>query len=326
MRLWGTLIITAIIIIAALGLLAATPANAAVRPMPALMPPSEWEHASPTRLLPLKPSPTPAPTSLPVPLPLPAPASSITADVPILMYHHVGAPYRTQFNVPLEDFEAQMNYLAQNGYTTVSIAQIAAALRGEGSLPPCPVAITFDDGYANVYNNALPVLQKHGFRATFYVVTGYISVTKTFMNWDQLRHLSSLGMEIGAHSYNHPYLTETVGLSLTRQIVAPKVKLEAELGISVTTFAYPYGAYNGYVANAVAGAGYASAVACGYNFHQSSHRLYNLRRTAVYGGDTLAVFISRLPRHGPKGTGICPLPTGAAQNAPPVKSGQEGPP
>lgn len=326
MRLLGILIITAIIIIAALGLLAATPADAAVRPPPAIMPPSEWEHASPTRKPPLKPLSTPAPTPSPVPLPAPAPASVITADVPILMYHHVGAPYRNQFNVPLKDFEAQMNYLAQNGYTTVSIAQIAAALRGQGSLPPCPVAITFDDGYANVYHNALPVLQKHGFRATFYVVTGYISATKAFMNWDQLRHLSSLGMEIGAHSYNHPYLTDTIGLTLTRQIVAPKVKLEAELGISITTFAYPYGAYNGYIANAVAGAGYSSAVAGGYNFHQSSQRLYSLRRTAVYGGDTLAVFISRLPKHGPTGTGVCPLLAGAAQTAPPVKSGKEAPP
>ncbi len=304
------------------GLLTALPAQAQPRPTPALLSSHEWE----------KPTATPAPTPVPSPSPagllpqkLPAPSQVITVDVPILMYHHVGAPYRNQFNVPLSDFKAQMDYLAQNGYTTVSMAQIAAALRGQSELPPCPVAITFDDGYADVYHNALPVLRKHGFHATFYVVTGYISATKTFMNWDQLKHLSSLGMEIGSHSYNHPFLAQTTGYTLTRQIVGSKSRLEAGVGISITTFAYPYGSYNGSVAALVAEAGYTSAAAASGTFQQTSQRIYAMSRLAVYDNISLPVFIARLPKHGPKGLGPCPLPPAAAQSARPVKSDEEAP-
>ncbi len=114
----------------------------------------------------------------------------ISADVPILMYHHVGAPYHDQYNIALSDFEAQMAYLAQNGYIAVSVDQIAAALRGQATLPPCPVAIAFDDGYADVY------------------------------------------------------------YTLTRQIAGSKAKLEAQLGVSVTTFSYPYGGYDGLTGDA----------------------------------------------------------------------------
>jgi peptidoglycan/xylan/chitin deacetylase (PgdA/CDA1 family) len=241
----------------------------------------------------------------------PPTSNPITADVPILMYHHVGAPYRNQYNISTSDFEAQMVYLAQSGYTAVSVDQIAAALRGQATLPSCPVAITFDDGYTDAYRNAVPILQKYGFRATFYLVTNYISTTKTFMNWTQVKELAAQGMSIGAHSISHPSLA-TIGVyTLTRQVGGSKAKLEAQLGISITSFAYPYGSYNNLAARVISDTGYTSAVGTDYTFHQSTDRLYKLSRTAIYDGTSLAVFIARLPKHGPTGKGVCPLPPGA---------------
>lgn len=235
-------------------------------------------------------------------------AGVVTANVPILMYHHVGAPFQHYYNVPLSNFEAQMAYLAHNGYTAVSVDQVAAALRGQGNLPTCPVAITFDDGYADAYDNAVPVLRKYGFHATFYIVTSYISTSKMFMNWDQVRTLADHGMVIGSHSHTHPYLTHVSGYTLTHQIAGSKAKLEARLGISITTFSHPYGDYNELVTRILSDTGYTSAVGIGYTFRQSSERIYKMSRTAVYSDVTLPLFIARLPRRSPDGKCACPLP------------------
>ena len=231
----------------------------------------------------------------------------ITLDVPILMYHHVGANFRSRYNISVRDFDAQMAYLAQHGYTTVSIDQIAAALRGQGGLPPCPVALTFDDGYADVHTNALPILKHDGLHATFYIVAGFISTTNRFMNWNQVKDLAAQGMFIGSHSYTHPFLAQLAGPRLPHQIVDSKTRLEQELGIPITTFAYPFGSFSLTAMRAVSEAGYTAAVWTGYGARQTSNLIYKLSRFGMYDGLSLPMFAVRLPRHSPDGAGACPL-------------------
>jgi len=235
------------------------------------------------------------------------PTLPVTLDVPILMYHHIGAPFKSPYNVSTPDFEAQMDYLAQNGYTAVSIDQIAAVLRGEGRLPACPVAITFDDGYADQYDNALPTLREHGFRASFNLVVRYVGMSKAFMNWEQIEEMAAAGMSIGSHTYDHAELTALSDAQLERQVVNSKAELEGRLGVSITTFVYPYGSYNARVMRAVSEAGYAAAFGIGWGYQQSTDRLYRLNRIAMYDL-TLPQFIARLPKHGPYDSGICPRP------------------
>ena len=239
---------------------------------------------------------------------------AITLDVPILMYHHIGAPFKSPYNVSTSDFEAHMDYLAHNGYASVSIDQIAAALRGEIRLPPCPVAIALDDGYVDQYENALPILREHGFRATFDLPAGYVGMSRSFMGLEQVRALADQGMWIGAHTYNHAELTTLSAEALRHQVVDSKVKLESELGISVTTFAYPYGSYNAAVTQATRDAGYAAAFGIGFGYHQSPDRAFRLNRIAMYDL-SLPEFIARLPKHGPYGKGLCP------RTAPPERDG-----
>lgn len=229
----------------------------------------------------------------------------VTQDVPILMYHHIGGRYSSPYNIATKDFAAQMDYLAQHGYTAVSVDQVAAALRGQANLPPCPVAITFDDGYAQQYTNALPILQQHNFHATFYLVTGYISMSQAFMNWDQIKDLMKQGQWIGSHTYWHAFVGRLSGFALKHEIVDAKTKLENGLGISVTTFSYPYGSYSLTAERVISGAGFTSAVWLGASYHQASDRVYKLKRVAVYSG-SLIKFISQLPKHGPSGRGVCP--------------------
>lgn len=229
----------------------------------------------------------------------------ITLDVPILLYHHIGHRFKLRYNLPVKDFTAQMAYLAKNGYTTVSIDQIAAALRGQADLPPCPIALTFDDGYVSAYQNAVPILQQYGLRATFYVPTSFISQTEEYMNWDQVRDLIAKGMWIGSHSVTHPFLGRLSQLSVQQQITESRAILEARLGIPITTFAYPFGSLSSSVESAVKEAGYKAALWTRFSWRHSTDRLFRLKRVGVYYPINLSAFIARLPKHGPWGNGAC---------------------
>ncbi len=209
--------------------------------------------------------------------------------------------------MPVKDFTAQMVYLAQHGYTAVSIDQIATALRGQGELPPCPIAITFDDAYRSAYANALPILQQYGLRATFYLPTDYIGRSAKYVTWDQVRDLVSKGMWIGSHSVSHPFLARLSRVSAQRQITESKAILETQLGIPITTFAYPFGSLSSTVEQAVVQAGYSAALWTGTSWQHNTDRLFRLKRIGVYSPIRLTTFSARLPKHGPTGTGTCPL-------------------
>ncbi len=230
----------------------------------------------------------------------------ITLDVPILLYHEIGGS-GTRYNLPVKDFAAQMEYLSKHGYTSVSIDQIAAALRGQGDLPPCPIAITLDDAYRGAYTNAVPILQQYGFRATYYLPTDHLGRSARYMTWDQARDLVSKGMWIGSHSLSHPLLARLSRLSAQYQITESKSILEAQLGISITTFAYPFGSLGASVERATVAAGYTAALWTGYSWQHTTDRIYRLKRVGVYSPIRLTTFSTRLPKHGPTGTGTCPL-------------------
>src|SRR5579859_4230179 len=97
--------------------------------------------------------------------------------IPILMYHSIAsdaAPRFRKFAVTPDSFASQLDYLAAHHYTPITISQLVAAMDGEIALPERPVALTFDDGFADFYTTALPALKRHGFTATLYLATGYI--------------------------------------------------------------------------------------------------------------------------------------------------------
>ncbi len=237
----------------------------------------------------------------------PDPAIPLTAGqlvAPILLYHHVGnagleGSQSTRFDVTAAGFETQLALLQQLGYQSLTVSQLAAALRGESSLPPRPIALTFDDAWANQYTTAFPLLQKYGMTATFYVPSRYPGARST-LSWDQLREMNQAGMEIGSHTRTHRWEPAAWG-----QVALSKSELEAQLGISVTTFSYPYGLVK--YADLVQKAGYTSAVAVSGTAIQNPAQPWALRRIEISGRDTLATFIRRLPWRG-QGTSLCPVP------------------
>jgi peptidoglycan/xylan/chitin deacetylase (PgdA/CDA1 family) len=184
--------------------------------------------------------------------------------IPVLMYHYIryvdaGAdPVGYGLSVTPEQFSAQLDWLRAAGYEAVRMDAVAACMRGEGLCPARAVALTFDDGYMDAYTAALPILQQHGYLATFYLVSGFVG-QPGYMGWDEARALHAAGMEIGAHSLTHPDLT-TLGLEDMRaQVAQSGALIAAEIGAPVVSFCYPAGRFNDTVVAVTGESGYTSA-------------------------------------------------------------------
>jgi peptidoglycan/xylan/chitin deacetylase (PgdA/CDA1 family) len=208
-------------------------------------------------------------------LPAPPPPPRIAwapADVPILYYHQVPSA------AALRD---QLSELREAGREIVPLAQVVAALRGEGPrLPEKPLVLTFDDGWATQFHNAAPVLQAQGLQATFFVITHYLSELPGYMSWDQARTLKELGHDVESHTQNHPSVdvlyAQDEGAALA-ELWESLAVLERRLGHSKRLFAYPNGTWNKTVADLAARV-YRAAVATGGGTFQSQPQLYQMRR------------------------------------------------
>jgi peptidoglycan/xylan/chitin deacetylase (PgdA/CDA1 family) len=171
------------------------------------------------------------------------------ARLPILMYHSVshemraGHPY-FETNTTPQVFEEQMAWLHSNGYTAMALESAVERLK-TGQLHPKHVVITFDDGLRDFYTAAFPILERHGFTATMFVVTDWVArgvspSGKEILTWDLTRELRDRGISIGSHSATHSILREMNKLQLERELADSKAAIEEQLGAAVTSFAYPY--------------------------------------------------------------------------------------
>jgi peptidoglycan/xylan/chitin deacetylase (PgdA/CDA1 family) len=215
--------------------------------------------------------------------------------IPILMYHHVGNPKATKaYGVDQAMFEWQMDALAAQGFQTVSLDEIAAALRGAGSLPPKPIAITFDDGWAHQVRNTLSVLSKHGFKATYFLIAGLVGTSTDYLDWKDAARLVDAGMWIGSHAMTHRLLTKLSDAELSKELSGSRLILEERLGVKVSTLAYPGGDYDARVQQAARDAGYSAAAAVLQGYTQKAAGLYRLMRVGVYGIDTRERFEAKI--------------------------------
>ncbi len=176
--------------------------------------------------------------------------NSATGRVPILMYHGInqgvgsGHPY-FETNTSPAIFRRHLNILAQNRYDTVDLEAALDSMDGlDGGRRK--VVITFDDGYADFYDNAFPVLAEHGYQATLFIVTGLTStrrVTKNgkeYMTWSEVREVHARGIRIGSHSVSHGKLWNMTPSQIDEELRGSKQVIEDKLGVAVQSFAYPY--------------------------------------------------------------------------------------
>jgi peptidoglycan/xylan/chitin deacetylase (PgdA/CDA1 family) len=208
-------------------------------------------------------------------------------DIPILMYHSISEGRDLQ--VPPADFEEQMRWLKEHGYTAITLGQLDAYWKGRYKVEGKPVVITFDDGYLDNYTVAWPILQKYQFPATIFVITDSIRLPH-HMSWEQMREMHRAGIEFGSHMVHHSNFQRTPIERIAQELLESKRDLEKGLGSRVTTFCYPGGGLIPEAARLVKAAGYELAVTTRHKLASPDENPLLLSRLCVPGGMTLEQF------------------------------------
>ncbi len=227
-------------------------------------------------------------------------------DWPLIVgYHSVSDRRRDSLAVRVEAFEAQIAWLRRRGYRSTTLADYLA---GTARRPERVAIVTFDDGYADNYRHAAPILERHGFTATFFVVSDYVGTDRIFpwdqpklagaadrdayrvLDWDQVRALADAGFEIGSHSCTHPpALSALPAEECWDEVSRSRRDLEQRLGCPIVSFCYPRGDLDSGVMRQVEEAGYGCAVVTPTRWGLPLSP-YTLRRIGVYQKNSHFVF------------------------------------
>ncbi|UCD82004.1 MAG: polysaccharide deacetylase family protein [Desulfobacterales bacterium] len=183
----------------------------------------------------------------------------------VLMYHRFGEDRYPETNIRVEQFEAQLELLKKEGYTVVPLSKLLATLIGRGSLPPKSVVITIDDAYRSIYEVAYPMLRQYGFPFTVFVATDPVdNKLPAYMTWEQMREMAGGGADFANHGASHLSMIKRLeGESdeariarVLADVEKGRRRLVEELKPVPHVFAYPYGEYDGPVAEKLRKMGY----------------------------------------------------------------------
>lgn len=175
--------------------------------------------------------------------------------LPILAFHSIDSTGSTISICPTL-FRGVLENLQAKGHHAVLLSDVVEWIQGKKQLPERSVALTFDDGFHSVYEQAFPLLEDFGFSATLFLTTKYCGKHNDWpsqvhgipkfpmLNWPQLTEMSRQVFEVQAHTKTHPYLSRTNTESMLGELVDSKNEIQDRLGKAVKFFAYPYGDYN----------------------------------------------------------------------------------
>jgi peptidoglycan/xylan/chitin deacetylase (PgdA/CDA1 family) len=224
------------------------------------------------------------------------------AALRVLLYHRV-ADARDPLAVSPRRFREQMDFLAAAGFEVIDLAQVVDALE-TGSAGSRTIGLTFDDGFTDVRDQALPVLSRHGFQATVFVTTGVTDGRASFgwyerqppvLGWDEIGELDQQGtLHFEAHTVSHPNLLDVDDARAAAEIGDCRAELSEHLGRAVTLFAYPAGLHGERERRLARQAGYRAAVSCEPGLNGPRTDRFALRRRQIDATDTLLDFRAKI--------------------------------
>jgi peptidoglycan/xylan/chitin deacetylase (PgdA/CDA1 family) len=238
-----------------------------------------------------------------------------TPGTVVLMLHAVtdlsGDPALSDYGITRERFTKLLDSLTRRGWTFVDLDRFLRFLDGREAPARRSVLLTFDDGYADLVTDALPVLRERGIPAVAFAVAGHVGGTNEWdrdigartldlAGKDDLLILAEHGIEIGAHGYSHCALATTSRDDLPREIVESADRLEA-LGLPrPRALAYPYGSWSEAVAAEVSQSGYDAAFTVDYGVATRTSARHALPRVGISANDTphrlrVKILAARLP-------------------------------
>ncbi len=222
-------------------------------------------------------------------------ADSVSGPKVIVLNYHKVDNQNHSLSVLPPDFEQQMAFLKENGYHTVTPHEMYMAFTDGAPLPTNPVLITFDDGYADNYTYAYPILKKYGMKAAIFVITSLMG-KPGYLTWGQAAEMEASGVvSIESHTVTHGSLTDLTDEQIRYELTEAKHDIEQRLGKEVEFLAYPTGAYNLHIASLVQEAGYKGAFTVRYGNMDRAANFYAIERVPIFHtSDTFASFLERL--------------------------------
>jgi peptidoglycan/xylan/chitin deacetylase (PgdA/CDA1 family) len=206
--------------------------------------------------------------------------------IAVLAYHSVSGG-NDSVDIKLSDFERQIDYLVGKNYKVGSLSEVME-MTEKSVLERPVVGISFDDGYSDLLDTALPVLAKHNLKATFFVLSrpgkadrSQINNSKSLLDNNGVRMILSEGHEIGSHTSTHPNLLDLRMDRLREEIIDSKYELEKEFGGKVKYFAYPKGKYDQRSSRLCREAGYEAAFSACPGFVGKNIGLYEIPRILI---------------------------------------------
>ena len=213
----------------------------------------------------------------------------LTSTMPVFTFHALDRQ-KSPISFPPHLFQRGMARLIADGHRTQSLDQAAEQIRTGKPFPVRTCAMTFDDGYRSVYEEAFPLLREHRMTATVFLTIGMAGESperlpsldgRAMLSWHEIREMHRYGIAFGAHTLTHPDLTTLPTAMAEKEIVESKEIIEQALGVPVSSFAYPFGRYDE-TCRRIAGAHFVCA--CSDRLGLISHRsdVYALERVDAY--------------------------------------------
>lgn len=226
-------------------------------------------------------------------------------EAPRILYYHRVDDDDQRSCVRPEQFIHQMGYLSAHGYRVIELADLCRSLVTGQALPARSVVLTFDDGFADNYTQAYPILQRFGFPATIFLTVGFIGTAELPvlsgphrparpLTWPQVSEMGRHGISFGSHTLTHSSLPQLGEEELQREVCGSRLLLEEKLGRGVQFFCYPKGEFTASVKAVVQRAGYEGACSTYPGPVRAECDLFALPRTYIGRDDTVSDFRKKL--------------------------------
>ena len=221
-------------------------------------------------------------------------SNNTVEGINILMYHSVGYAENNGLIMKPEEFRKQIQYIKENSYTVLTLNELYEIFNKNLPIPEKSVVITFDDGYADNYKYAYPILKEFEIKATIFVIADTIDEDNNYLNSQQIKELQNNGIDIQDHTCQHIELDKLTYEKQLETLNKSKEYLEKLLNKKVNYISYPYGKYNEDTIKAVKDAGYLMGFTTKEKAAKKSNGVYTIYRRYINSLDEFSVFISKL--------------------------------
>jgi len=219
-------------------------------------------------------------------------------EIPILVYHSIGGDKRE--SLPLALFKKHLQFFKENGFQVISLYRLIELMKEKKITSPSFISLTFDDGYADCFYLAYPLLKEYGFPATIFVVVDKIG-QKGYLDFAQLKQMPNDKLvTIGSHTMNHRDLLSLDEKGLFYEIKESKRVLECNLNCKIDLFSYPWGRYSPHIQEILREVGYQAAFSTNLKVNNGLHSkdLYALRRLTLDPQDSYLRFLVKISGFG----------------------------